>query len=495
MSDGAAEFNTIALLLTIFGVLLISCAVLGRTVERSGVPVVFLFLTIGILAGSEGLIGIAFDDYRLAFRLGTGALILILLDGGLNTSMLAIRRHLRPALVLATFGVVATAALLALFGRVLGLTWSEAILLGSVVSSTDAAAVFAVLRGGGLRLEPRIGDTIELESGINDPMAVILTIAATQVILGQAPSPGRMAIDVPLQLVSGLATGLVLAFGLRKVLTRIHLPTAGLYPVLTVGTGLLAFGVATLLNGSGLIAVFSAALILGNGPLPYRTGLTRIHDALGWLSQVGVFLMLGLLVFPSQLAPVARDGFLAALFLSFVARPVAVLLCLLPFRFSLKEIGYIGWLGLRGAVPIVLAMIPVLSDVPGGMKVFNIVFFVAVMSAILPGVTIRGVTRWLGFEAPAAPVPPAALEVTSTRHLAGELISFYITEALAVCNASLSAIPFPPNSAAVLIVRGQELMAARGGTVLTQGDHVYVFCGPEERPFIELLFGRPQGEA
>lgn len=494
MTLATSEFGATALLLSTFGVLLLSCALLGRPVERFGVPVVFVFLVLGMLAGSEGVGGIPFEDYQFAFRVGTAALILILLDGGLNTSLRAVRQSFSPAIVLATIGVAATAALVAGFARLLGLTWAEAVLLGAVVSSTDAAAVFAVLRGSGLRLQPRVGSTLELESGINDPMAVILTVTATEFFLGQAPSAARLALDVPLQLVIGLAIGVACGYGARWLLARVRLSTAGLYPVLTLGLGLLAFGAATLCQGSGFLAVFAAAVVLGNGPLPYRSGLSRIHDALGWLSQVAMFLMLGLLVFPSQLAPVAFNGVLVALFLSFVARPLAVLLCLAPFRLPIREVAYVSWVGLRGAVPIILATFPVLSGVPGAMNVFNIVFFVVVMSALAPGVTIRWVTRRLGLEAAETPVPPAVLEVNSTRALNGELISFFITEPLAVCNAALSDIPFPPDSAAVLVIRGGDLVAARGATVLRPGDHVYVFCRPEDRGFIELLFGRPQQE-
>lgn len=491
---GANEFTSTALLLGTFGVLLLMCALLGRAVERVGVPVVFLFLGLGILAGSEGIGGVSFDDYRFAFRIGTAALILILLDGGLNTSLRAVRESFFPAVVLATVGVAATASLVAVFAKLLGLTWPEAVLLGAVVSSTDAAAVFAVLRGSGLRLQPRVGSTIELESGLNDPMAVILTVTATAVFLSRAPSAARLAIDVPLQLVIGLAIGLAVGYAARWLVGRVRLSTVGLYPVLTLGLGLLTFGAATLCQGSGFLAVFAAAVVLGNGPLPNRSGLRRIHDALGWLSQVAMFLMLGLLVFPSQLWPVVREGFVIALFLSFVARPLVVLLCLAPFRFRPREVAYVGWVGLRGAVPIILATFPVVSGVPGAMKVFNIVFFVVVMSALLPGVTIRWLTRRLGLEAPETPVPPALLELNSTRALKGELVSFFITEPLAVCNAALSQIPFPPESAAVLVIRDGDLLAARGSTVLCAGDHVYVFCRPEDKPFIELLFGHPQQE-
>lgn len=489
-----SEFTYAALLLGTFGVLLAFSALLGRPVERFGVPVVFLFLGLGMLAGSEGIGGIAFEDYRFTFLMGNAALVLILLDGGFNTSLDTVRRTFVPATILATVGVAITAGLVALFGWLLGLKVAEAVLLGAIVSSTDSAAVFAVLRGSGLRLKPRVGGTIELESGINDPMAVILTVGATAWFLGEAPSIGRLALDVPLQLIIGLAVGLAVGWMTRLMLMRVRLATAGLYPVLTLGLSLLAFGAATLAGGSGFLAVFAAAWLLGNSSLPYKSGLARIHDALGWLSQVGMFLMLGLLVFPSRAWAEAGVGVMIALFLSFVARPISVALCLLPLRRPITEIVYVGWVGLRGAVPIILATYPVLAEVPGAMRVFNIVFFIVITSAIFPGVTIRRVTTWLGMQAAGSPPPPAVLEVNSTRLLNGELLSFYVTDALAVCGAKLADIPFPPESSAVLVIRGGCLIAPRGNTDFQSGDHVYIFCRSEDRIFFELLFGTAQQE-
>jgi len=220
--------------------------------------------------------------------------------------------------------------------------------------------------------------------------------------------------------------------------------------------------------------------------------LTRVHESLGWLSQIALFLMLGLLVFPSRLVPIMGTGLVAALFLTFVARPIAVFLCLAPLRLSAKEIAYIGWIGLRGAVPIILGALPVLSQIPGAERVFNLVFFIVVVSAILPGTTIRAVTRWLKLAVPEKPSPSAVLEINSAHSLNGEIASFHIEPALAVCGASLSQLRLPPDSGVILIVRGNELVAARGHTVLLPGDHVYVFFQPCDRPYIELLFGKPE---
>lgn len=489
---GETELALTAVLLAAFGVLLVASVVSSRTIERLGIPVVLLFLALGMLAGSEGIGGIEFEDYRFAFRVGTVALILILFDGGLNTPLAAVREHIAPAAILASFGVLGTAGLVGVLARLLGLPWEESLLLGAIVSSTDAAAVFAILRGGNLRLPRRVGTTIELESGLNDPMAVILTLSMTGYLTGHSVTYTGLCVGIPLQILVGLVIGVLLGAGARIILVRVRLSTAGLYPVFTSAVAFIAFGLATLAHGSGFLAVYAAAVLLGNMPIPYRAGLVRVHDSIAWLCQITMFLTLGLLVFPSQLLEVAGIGLGIALLLAAVARPLVVAACLLPFRFSLRETAFIGWVGLRGAVPIILAVFPVLAGVAGASRVFNIVFFVVVVSSLIPGATIRFVTRKLGLTAPEIPSPPAALEINSTRPLSGELISFYITEPLAVCNARISQIPFPPHSSAVLLVRGEDVLAPRGTTVLQPNDHIYVFCRSEDKPFLQFLFGRPQ---
>ncbi len=489
------ELVSTALILAVFGLLIAASVLATRAIERMGVPVVLLFLVLGILAGSEGIAGLEFSDYRFAFRVGTAALILILLDGGLNTPLGAIRESFKPAAVLATVGVAGTAGLVAVFARWMGLSWSESTLLGAVVSSTDAAAVFAVLRGGNLRLTRRVGTTIELESGINDPMAVILTFGVISALTGDHVSYTALAIGVPLQLGIGLIVGAGFGLAAGYLLRYMRLSTAGLYPVLILGLAFLSFGAATLVQGSGFLAVYATAAVLGNSRIPFHSGLVRIHDAFAWLSQVSMFLMLGLLVFPSQLVPIAGVGIAIALFMAIVARPLVVILCLLPFKFPPREVAYIGWVGLKGAVPIILATFPVLAGVPEGMKVFNIVFFVVVCSALVPGATIRCFARRLGLEALEAPPPAAALEINSTRLLNGELLSFSISDVLSVCNVPLSKIPWPADSSAVLLVRGEQLVAPRGSTILQRGDHLYIFCRTEDVPFIQFLFGKPEEHA
>lgn len=390
------EPNATALLLGTAGVLLGASALLSRVATRTGLPVAFLFLGVGVLAGSDGLGGIAFEDYPLAFRLGTCALVLILFDGGLNTPLQRVRPVLAPACVLATVGVAGTAGFAAIAAHFLfQVPWTQALLLGAIVSSTDAAAVFSVLRGSGTQLKEKVGTTLEVESGLNDPMAVILTLALTESLISGRPLGWRTLLDVGLQLAVGTLLGGVLGTAAARLVQRVPLPIPGLVPVVTVAFALFTFGVTTLLRGSGFLAVYLAGIALGRGSLPDRTGLLRVHDGLAWLAQVAMFLMLGLLVFPARLGAVALPATVLALVLAFVARPLVVVLCLLPFRYTWKERLYVGWVGLRGAVPIILATFPVLAQVPGGALFFDIVFFAVVVSGLLPGATVSLVSRWL----------------------------------------------------------------------------------------------------
>jgi potassium/hydrogen antiporter len=487
-----AEPLPTAIALAIMGVLLAVSVLASRASGRLGVPLVLLFLLVGVLAGSEGVGGIPFEDYRLTFRVGTVALVLILFDGGLNSAIGSIRRVLAPASVLATLGVAGTAGVMALGARALGLPWGEALLLGAIVSSTDAAAVFSILRGARIQLRPRVGYLLELESGVNDPMAVILTLAVTKALVtGESGGWGVLAGAV-LQLAVGIAGGLAIGFAGRWLLANVRLAAAGLYPVLTLAVAFFAFGAPTLTWGSGFVAVYVAGVVLGSGPLPYIAGLRRVHDAMAWFSQVAMFLLLGLLVFPSRLAEVAGAGLALGLFLALVARPLVVALLLAPFRFPGGELLFVGWVGLRGAVPIMLATFPVFAGVAGAGRVFDVVFFVVVVSAVVQGTTIRWLARRLGLISLAPPSPRAVLEILSTQRLRGEVMSFYVEPASAVAGSRIADLPIPEGSAVMLVVRGRDLVAARGRTVLEPGDHVYVFTPPGEKPFVQLLFGRSE---
>jgi cell volume regulation protein A len=481
----AAFFAVVALLLA-------ASALVSHATQRLRVPAGLIFLAIGMLAGSEGIGGIEFDDYEFAFRAGSAALALILFDGGLNTPIETLRRTLAPAGLLATVGVVGTMCVVAVVAHWLGLPWTSSFLLGAIVASTDAASVFAVLRSTGIQLKHRVGGTLEVESGINDPVAVILTMLLTQQLLGEHVSIWVATVGILGEIVIGAGCGAAIGFGAQWVLTRTRLRASGLYSVMTLATALLAFSLPTLIGGSGFLGVYVAALVLGSGRLPYATGLRRIHDSLAWLGQVAMFLVLGLLVYPSRLIDAAWVGTVVGLTLAFVARPVMAALCLLPLRFPRNDVLYVGWVGLRGAVPIILATYPVLAGAPGAARLFDIVFFIVVVNALLPGTTVSWMTRRLRLESQEPPPPDAVLTVESFDRLDGELLSYYVDEALPVAGMTLQELPFPEGAAVTMIVRGRQLIAAKGDTRLEVGDHAYVLCKPDGVGMVQLLFGHPE---
>jgi potassium/hydrogen antiporter len=490
-----SEPTATAILLTICGILLLVSVLSSRASQRIGVPIALFFLLVGMLAGSEGIGGIPFADYRLAFRIGAVALALILFDGGLNTPLDVVRRVWAPAGTVGTIGVLLVAGLVAMVARLGGLPWPAALVLGAIVSSTDAAATFAVLRASGLQLKRRVAATLEVESGANDPAAVILTTTLASNLLRPGHfGLGEMLVDIVTQLVIGAVIGIGAGYAGRALMVRLQLMTGGLYPALMLAFGFLSFGVATLVEGSGFLAVYVTGIVLGNGPLPYRAGLLRIFDALAWLSQIGMFLLLGLLVFPSRLGEMAGLGLGIALLLAILIRPLVVALCLAPFRYSAREIAFIGWVGLRGAVPIVLATYPVLVGAPGADRIFHLVFFIVVVGAIIPGGTVAWATKRLALELPRPPAPHALLAIESRVPLEGDLMSFYIDDALVVCGLRLDELDFPDGASVALIVRGDRLVAPKGATRLEPGDHVYVVAQEEDRPFIQLTFGRPEEE-
>lgn len=479
-----------AVALVTVAILLAAAALLSRVSGRTGFPLALVFLGVGMLAGERGLLGLPFSDYELTFQIGTIALCLILFDGGMNTPLPHMRAQLAPSAMLATLGVVLTAATLAGFASLLGVPGPLALLIGAVVSSTDAAAVFAALRGSGLHLKKRVGMTLEMESGLNDPMAFILTVQITKAVLTGQPLTWRLAAEVVVELVVGAVVGIAVGKAGAFVLRRATLSAGGLYPVLTVSIAFLAFGASSLLHGSGFIAVYLAAVFLGNEKIPYRGGIARVHDAIAWFCQVGMFLLLGLLSDPLRLLEVAPIGLLLGAGLSFVARPLAVLLCLVGFKWSWKERLYVAWTGLRGPVPIIFATYPVMAGVPGSLLMFDVVFFIVVVSAILPGATIGALTKRVGLASNAAPTAPALLEVTSTKLLRGNVIAFFVDKASAVSGVQISDLPFPGGAAVMLIVREDELIAPRGGVVLEPGDHIYVITRPEDEPLVNLMFGK-----
>ena len=479
---------SIGWMLSVAGALILVSVLFSRPSEKVGFPAVLLFLGIGLLAG--WFLPENFTNFDLAFRIGTVALVLILFDGGLNTPWKTAKAHIMPASIMATLGVAGTAMLVAVAAYLLGLSWIEALLIGAIVSSTDAAAVFSALRGSGVQLRKRVGATLELESGLNDPMAVILTITLTGALMqGAIGSIPTLLLDIVLQLVIGVAAGLAIGWLGQRLLQYVRVPAAGLYPALTLALALLAFGVPSLFMGSGFLAVYIAALMLGNRRLPYRPGILRVHDALAWLGQITMFLVLGLLAVPSLLAAAGWQGLVLALVLALIARPLMVALCLLPFRYSAGETAFISWMGLRGAVPILLASYPVMLGVEGALEIFHLVFFVVVVNALIPGATIRWAVNLFKVERAGTERPPPVLEINTTEDMPVRIMSFYIEPAALVEGVCANDLPLPDGSDFLALVRNGEVQTVKKETVFKSCDHVHLLIKPENVRSVELLFG------
>lgn len=390
------------------GLLLATGVLSSKLSERLDVPALLLFLVVGMLAGSEGIGGIEFDSAEHARSIGTLALVVILFAGGLDTRWSSVKSVLAPGLALATAGVILTWLSLAAFSWFVlanytefevgtgGIGWPEALLLAAIVSSTDAAAVFSVFRTSPVQPNARLRSLLELESGSNDPMAVLITTTMLGIMTGQEASAEHIALNLISQLTLGTLIGLMLGFAGAWLVRHVRLSAPGLYPVLVLAVGLCTFGLADLVNGNGFLAVYIAGVVLGNNMRSSRRlPVMTFHDGLSWVCQITMFITLGLLAFPSQLAPVAPVSIVIALFLMFVARPLGVFLCLLPFKFKRNEMAYTSWVGLRGSVPVVLATFPTAYGVPGGEAIFNVVFFIVLTSMLLQGLTLVRSARWL----------------------------------------------------------------------------------------------------
>nr|BBH93025.1 K+/H+ antiporter [Thermogemmatispora argillosa] len=389
--------------LLIASLLLLLSIAAWKIAGRLGIPALLLFLGLGMLAGSDGPGGIYFDDAQLAQSVGIVALILILFAGGLETRWSVVRPALGGALLLSTLGVLLSAVVVAFFAVwLLHASLLEGLLLGALISATDAAAVFSVLAARNLRLSGQLLPLLELESGTNDPMAVFLTLGLIRLLSEPATSPLSILLLFVQQMGIGLVLGLGLGWLAIWLIGRLHLDVEGLYRVLTIALALFTYAVTALLGGSGFLAVYLVGLLLGNSQVEGIERIGRFHDSLAWLMQIAMFLILGLLVFPSRLPAVALAGALITLVSVFVARPIAVLLALLPLRrMPLREKLFVAWVGLRGAVPIVLATFPLLAGLPRAELLFDLVFFVVLASVLLQGTTVPLVARWLGVARPA----------------------------------------------------------------------------------------------
>jgi cell volume regulation protein A len=462
--------------------LLVLSVVVSKGAGRFGIPALSIFLLIGMAVGREGPGGVPFSNYLLAQTLGILALIQILHSGGLGTRIEDVRTVRGPGLVLSTLGVVAATTLVGAFSvRFLGLGWPHGLLLGAAVASTDVAAVFTILRSRNVSLQRRIRPLLELESALNDPMTVFLSVGLLRLIV--EPRGASIVTLIPTffqQMLVGTLAGVAAGHATRWAINRVRLEFEGLYPVLSVALVVLTYGVTQTVGGSGFLAVYVSGIVLGNRNYVLKRSLTVFHDGLAWLMQIAMFLTMGLLVLPSELSRLAVSGIALSAFLVLVARPVSVLLCLTPFRFPLREQLMVSWAGLRGAVPIVVATYPLLAGASDAKTLFNLVFFVVFISVLLQGATIPLVSRWLGVTAPLARSFRYPIEYNPTSDLKNELVEVPIPGRSRVVGCSLIELALPAGALVVLIRRhDDDVFVPRGVTQIESGDTLLVLAERE----------------
>lgn len=474
-------------ILLLIGAVLTASIVVAIGASRTGVPSLVAFLALGMLLGSDGVGGIEFDDAELARTVGVIGLAAILFEGGLSTSFRRLRQVAVPAALLSTVGVAVTALLTGVAAYLLfDLTWLQAVLLGAVVSSTDAAAVFATLRFTSIRR--RLARTLEAESGVNDPMAIALTIGLIEWIHEPEFGFPELLVLVAEELGLGLLVGVGLGAVALWAFARLPPSIGGFAPVASVAAGSLAFGAAEAIGGSGFLSVYLVGLAVGSTPSRYRRQLVAFHEGLAFLAQVAMFVVLGLLVFPRDLPEVALPGLALAALLVLVVRPVAVWLSVSFFDYSQRERVLLGWAGLRGAVPIVLGTFVLSAPIAVGETIFNAVFFVVVVSVLVQGITLERVAQRLGLVSPAPAVAAAPLEVSALASL--ELVDFVVAPDHAIAGAAVRELGLPRSALIAVIARGNDTIPPRGSTVIEPGDVLYVLAPRKARPDLEDVFAR-----
>jgi cell volume regulation protein A len=445
---------------------------------RVRVPGLVLVLGLGMAIGSDGTDWIDFSDYELARRIGIAALALILFEGGLSAGFAEVGPVLGPALRLAIVGTAATAAVVGAVAHLLfDFSWLRSFLLGGIVASTDAAAIFAVLRGSTLRR--RVARTLEAESGLNDPIAILIVFACIDALTKHGYGAGDAVWLAVRELALGLAAGLLVGAGAAFALRRLRLPSAGLYPVASLASAAMAYGAADSVHGSGFLAVYLAGLVLGSVSTPARRTMATFHDGIAWIAQLTLFLVLGLLVFPSHLGSVAAKGAALAAVLTLVARPLAVLVSTIRAGFDMPERLLLGWAGLRGAVPVVLATLPVTAGVGGSREFFDIVFFAVVLSTLVQGTTVEPVARALGVTSDELALPAPLVEPILLRRLGAEIVQFPVRESDAAAGRRVRELGLPREALLNLLVRGERAIPPRGSTVIEPGDQLHVIVRQE----------------
>ncbi len=455
---------------------------------KTGLPVLVAFLGLGMVLGSDGPGGIEFSDAKLAREVGVVSLVAILYEGGLSTSWRRLREVAAPAVVLSTLGVVVTAGVTGAAARAFfDLTWSQALLLGAVVASTDAAAVFATLRT--TRLRRSLARTLEAESGANDPVAIALTLGLISVIENPDYRIGDLTVLLIRQLGLGLLVGVVLGIAATWLFGRIPASIGPFVPVASVATAVLAYGAADAIHGSGFLAVYLVGLAVGSTPSRYRGQLVTFHTGVAYVAQVALFIVLGLLVFPSQLPDVALASLGVTAALVLLARPLAVWASVAPLRrFTTRERALLGWAGLRGAVPIVLGTFVLSSHVSAADTIFNAVFFVVLVSTVLQGTTLEWLARRLGLlvTLPAAEPPLEVSRAWGSLNLA----EFTVAPAHSIAGAAVRELGLPRETLVAVVVRGDDAIPPRGSTTIHAGDRLFVLVPDGKGPEVEDVFER-----
>lgn len=464
-------------ILLIGSILLFVSILAGKTTYRFGVPTLILFLLIGVLAGSEGIGGIQFDDPRLAQFIGVIALNFILFSGGFETKWETIKPILWRGVVLSTFGVFITAFLVGVFvWYITSLSLLEGILLGAIVSSTDAAAVFSILRSKSVGLKGYLRPTLELESGSNDPMAYFLTIAVIGLIVNQDQSLLSIVPVFFSQIILGGLMGYIMGKASKFIINKIKLDFEGLYPVLVLTIMIFTFSSTDFIGGNGFLAVYLSAVILGNQDLIHKKTLMKFFDGIAWLMQIVLFLTLGLLVYPSQVIPVIGIGIIISVFLIFIARPISVFACLSFFEMRNRNRLFISWVGLRGAVPIVFATYPLMAGLEHANAIFNIVFFITLISVILQGTTIPIVAKWLHVDLPEKVKRRTSVDIELSDSVKSEITEVEIPEGSASVGKKIVQLSFPKTALIVMIKRESTYITPNGSTELQSNDKLMILA-------------------